>query len=195
MKKALLFVILAAVLSAGAFAQHTQKGWGIGPGIQFGDSWSKDARWGTNGVGSGLALFLKAPSLPIFWSIYAPIFDYEFGDLTTFGLRVTGDYYIYDKPLAADIHLGWYLGVGGYAGFWHASYEYKYLNTNYSWSRNLFDLGVRVPVGLSFQPADFIEIFAEIAPSVGFYMWTGDGADSSGLGGGWQGALGVRFWL
>jgi len=180
MKKVALVLVLAVVMSAGAFAQHPD-GWAVGAGFQFGGHWDNDR----GDPGSGLSLFLKAPQFPIYWGIYADIFDWEFGNYTHFGFRVTGDYFLIHNYLVQDIGLSWFLGLGGYVGFWHASN---------GGSANLLDFGARLPIGLSWMPLDFLEIFLDIAPSVGFYFWSGD-RDSSGLGGGWQGDLGIRFWF
>ena len=56
---------------------------------------------------------------------------------------------------------------------------------------NVFDLGVRVPVGIHMYVIDPLELFLEIAPALGV-----------GLSGGFefprfdvQGAVGFRFWF
>ena len=182
MKKLVLVVALAAIMSTGAvFAQHPD-GWGVGVGFQFGNHWDNDR----GSAHSGFTLFLKAPQLPIYWGIYADIFDWEFDRYTYVGFRVTGDYHMRHEMLVPEIGLSWYWGIGGYLGFWHWSYR--------RWSANLLDFGIRVPIGLSFMPLDFFDVFLAIAPSIGLYLWTGD-RDRSGLGGGWQGDIGIRFWF
>ena len=187
MKKLVLVLLLAALMSAGAFAQHPD-GWGVGLGFSFGGNWRE------SGTDSGLTLYLKAPKLPIYWGINANLFDWEFGNPSFFGFRVTGDYLFIDRALVPDAKLGWFLGVGGYVGFWRYSFDSAWVDYSYS----LFDVGVRVPVGLYWMPLDFLEVFLDIAPSLGFYnrSVSGTGLESrSGLGGGWQGDFGIRFWL
>ena len=186
MKKFALILLLGFVLATGAFAESNHPGgWGVGGGFQFGGAWRN------SDIHSGLALFLKAPQLPIYWGINLNIFDWEFAtDKSYFGLSVTGDYYYFDRPLYAPINLGWYAGGGAYFGFYSGSTKTP------KHSHTTIDLGVRIPIGLSWQPLDFLEVFLDIAPSVGFYMTLNDpGKNKMGLGGGWQGDLGVRFWL
>ncbi|MCL2602073.1 MAG: DUF3996 domain-containing protein [Treponema sp.] len=180
MKKAVLVLALAVGLSAGAFAQHPNK-LGVGAGFQYGGNWDSDR----GDPGSGLSLFLKTSTLPIYWGIYANVFNWEFGDHTHFGFNVTGDYFLKHDYLVQEAGLSWFLGVGGYAGFWRSSNGF---------SSNLLDFGVRLPIGLSWMPVNFFEVFIDVAPSVGFYFWSGD-RSTSGLGGGWQGDLGIRFWF
>jgi hypothetical protein len=114
----------------------------------------------------------------------------KFGDETQFSLGVTGDYYLFDRLLVPEVGLGWFFGVGGYFKYWRYSYK---------WSYNMIDFGVRAPVGLSFRPLNSFEIFLDFAASIGFYTqaYSGDtlSDNKSGLGGGWQGDFGVRFWL
>jgi len=189
MKKIVLVFILTAVMSVGAFAHHPD-GWGVGGGFQFGHSWDDriSTRYRAN---SSFTLFLKAPTIPIYWGISASIFNWEFSNNhTRFGFRVTGDYFLIDNLIVSDIGLGWFLGIGGYF-----SYDRR------SWGGsdahfNLLDFGARLPVGLSWIPLDFLEVFGSIAPSIGFYWHNRSWAsDRTGLGGGLQGDLGVRFWF
>jgi len=53
-----------------------------------------------------------------------------------------------------------------------------------------FDVGARVPIGLSWQPIKLFELFLDVAPSIGVYILNG-----FGLGGGWDGELGIRLWF
>jgi hypothetical protein len=198
MKKLALVLLLGLVIaSAGVFAEHPD-GWSVGPGFQYGGSWNSDY----SEPGSGFSVFLKAPQLPIYWGIAFWPFDLG-DDPSSIWFRLTGDYYIIDKTIVSDIGFGWFLGVGGY-GYWsHQSYDHSALGIKNEWSANVFDFGVRAPVGLSFRPIDFFEIFVDFGVSVGVQIvsWSSDKASVSNsdtdfdLGGGWVGDFGVRFWF
>jgi hypothetical protein len=193
MKKTVLAIALATILAAGvAFADHP-KGWGIG--LQGG--WT--GGWGGIGWGGG-ALTLKAPSFPIFFAVSGGIHS------NSFTIGVAGDYYLIDKVLVPDIKLGWYLGVGGYISFYNHSETY--FNEKYSASG--FGLGARVPIGLSWQPLNFLELYADFAPSLGIAfqgegkykdkndgnkekVWRKAGVDFPDGGYGFD--FGIRFWL
>jgi hypothetical protein len=110
---------------------------------------------------------------------------------SVFNLNLNGDYYLIDRALIPDIGLGWFLGLGGYLRFYH--YGSDHANMSY----NGLGAGARLPIGLSWQPVDFLEIFADIAPSVGFLSYFGDAAPDkfSFPDGGWQGDIAVRFWF
>ena len=96
MKKILLVLALVAIIATGtAFADHPG---GFGIGVV-----------GTYGSGYGGALSLKLPDMPIFWAI-----NISAGDNNTH-VGVQGDYYFIDADLI-DKWLGWYIGVGGFAG-------------------------------------------------------------------------------
>lgn len=158
MKKFAIAAFLALAIGAGSlFADHPG-GWGIG--LQGG--WSG---------GGGGALTLKAPQLPIYWTINA----------NTGWLGVSGDYYFIDKSLASGAAgtLGWYLGVGGFV-----SIAYN------SW----IGIGIEVPIGLSWLPLDFLEVYLQAAPYAGLGIGGGDiffWPDGIPLGG----SLGIRFWF
>jgi hypothetical protein len=132
-------------------------------------------------------LHIKAPPLPVYWSVHLDILNQGTKD-SAFELDLTGDYYIIDKTLAADIGLGWFLGLGGYLSFYHQGPHTSY---------NSLGAGARLPIGLSLQPLDFLEIFMDIAPSIGARYYFGDKTPKEfGFpAGGWQGDLAVRFWF
>ena len=186
-KKILLAVVLAAVLTTGkAFANPVHPdGWGIG--IVGGIGWSN------GGVGTA-GLSLKAPALPIFWGIWLE------GGTHWMHIGATGDYHLLGSMFFEDM-LGWFFGIGGSIGFtsWEGGtvLHNERLYTR-SWTR--FGLGVRAPIGLTFQPIDFLELFITAAPAFGvrFYSNSHDWDDSySGVGFGFRigGELGLRFWF
>jgi hypothetical protein len=185
MKKLVVAVLLGLMLcTAGAFADHPN-GWGVGLLGQYGGSWS-----GSGGLG-GAAVSLKAPSVPVFWGINLgfPSNGFLFG--------VTGDYYLVDQYLIQQAGFGWFLGIGGYFDF--ATYTYTYGNKDYS--QTALGLGARVPIGLSWRPIDFFELFIDFAPSLGILFYSGNYYDywkdesKIAFGGGWQGDIGLRFWF
>jgi hypothetical protein len=146
MKKKVVFIIvvLFLVIGAGAFADHPD---GLGIGIDF--------AYGYNG-GMGPALSLKLPSIPVFWTISMGISS------EWFLLTAAGDYYFIDKPLAPDIGLGWYLGLGLYFD----------LMTWKGGDKLGLGLGARLPIGLSWQPpkVDILELFLDVAPGLGIAL-------------------------
>lgn len=177
MKKIIIVFALAAILATGtAFADHPD-GWGVGIVGGYYGGWE-------GGGYPHFGLSLKVPDLPIFWGINLNISSYYFG------LGVTGDYYFIDKILAPDINLHWFLGVGGWVnlGIW---------NTGNKDGGVAFGLGARVPIGLSWQldlggsPLTFLEIFLDVAPSLGVYIAPGFHFPA----GGWPIEFGLRLWF
>ena len=153
MKKFLMVLALVAILATGtAFADHPD-GFGIGLVGSYGIGWG--------GAGGGLSL--KIPGVPLFWAINLGLGSDHFG----FG--ITGDYYLIDDALPVPT-LHWFLGVGGFFNFY--TWSSTYYSEKYSYSNLSF--GLRVPIGLSWQPIDLLEIFLDIAPSLGVYI-DGDG--------------------
>ncbi|MDR2794129.1 MAG: hypothetical protein LBB61_10790 [Treponema sp.] len=153
MKKFALVLFVLAISAGSVFADHPS-GWGIG--LQGG--------W-TGGGGGGLTI--KAPQLPVYWTVNA----------STGWLGVSGDYYFIDNTLVSGANLGWYLGVGGFANIAYNSW---------------FGLGVEVPIGLSWQPLNFLELYIQAVPNVGIGIYSG-GLD---LWPNFFGAsLGIRFWF
>ena len=173
MKTLVLVLVFLVILAVGAFAEHPG-GWGIGIVGQSDFEWDGFAGYG------GAALSLKVPQLPIFWGISARIKN------NYFGINVTGDYYIIDKRLTSGINFGWYLGISGYAGFYHVGGDSNY---------NGLGVGARVPIGIYIIPVRFFEVFLDVAPSLGLGVNFG-GVNGFDLPAGGLGAdLGVRFWL
>jgi len=143
MKKKLFVFVLAVVIAGGtAFADHP-KGTGIGV-VGF--------------YPGGAGLSLKLPSVPIYWAVSLGFYS---GYDSYLSLNVSGDYYMIDNKLVGPLH--WFLGVGGFLGF--NTFTNNYHNVDYSWTDLAF--GARVPIGLSVQPIPLLEIFLDIAPSLG----------------------------
>jgi hypothetical protein len=166
MKKLLFVFILVTTISAGtAFADHPNK---LGIGIM--GTWYHN--WGGGWDGGG-ALSLKVPSVPIFWGISLGFSEHYF----KIGLQ--GDKYFVDRVLLKEAFLHWYLGLGGWLSFYGDDYDHAY-----------FSLGARLPIGLSFQPVDVLEIFLEMAPSLGLQV-----VPLYFPAGGWPVSLGIRVWL
>ena len=167
MKKFVLCLALFVILAVGtAFADHPS---GFGIGVQGGFSGS----WGVKGgLGNG-ALSLKLPSLPIFWAMRMDIVE------SYFGLGVSGDYYLIDSKLVPAFGLNWYLGVGGALGL--------------SIGKDWLGLGIaaRLPIGLSWQPIKFLEIFLQVVPSLGVSILP----EFHFPYGGWGGDIGIRLWF
>ena len=173
-KLALTAVLLIVVALSGAFAEHPS-GWSLGIGYQFGGLWET-----SDTIDHGLNLLLKFPNKPIYWGISAGFYDKS---SSTFWFRLTGDYYFLDFDLAPKINLGWFLGIGAYFQIAHYGKQF-----------NGIDAGGRLPIGLCWMPLEFLEIFLDFAPSVGLFAHLGDNS-KIGLGGGWQGDVGIRFWF
>ena len=151
MKKFLMVLALVAILATGtAFADHPD-GWGVG--VVGGWGYNLDGAYG---------LSLKIPSIPIYWAINLGLGSHYFG------VGITGDYYVIDDALPVPT-LNWFLGVGGFFNFRSWSYKYDYGD----WSYTSMNFGVRVPIGLSWQPIDLIEVFLDVAPSLGLGIWGG----------------------
>jgi hypothetical protein len=188
MKKIAVIFVLAVALSIGnVYADHP-KGWGIG--IVGGAS----GAWDGFAFGGSWGLSLKAPQLPIYWGVGLWVVP------NNFSLNVTGDYYFIDKVLIPEANLHWFLGLGGVVNFYN--YSDSWPGHDYSWWR--LWLGARVPIGLSWQPLKFLEVFADVVPSLGlgYYSgydgWGGYTGKSGGIyfpGGGIGFEIGLRFWL
>jgi hypothetical protein len=163
-KKLLLAALIAGITTSAAFANHPN-GFGIGVVGGYGGYWEG------GGYHTNWALSLKVPSVPIFWAI----------DMSAsgghFSLGIRGDKYLIDNVLLKEAFLHWYLGLGGWVNITLAHEAY-------------IGIGARLPIGLSFQPIPLLELFIEIAPSLGiqvnpFYFPIG----------GWGGAFGIRLWF
>jgi hypothetical protein len=141
MKKLFLILILAAIITGAAFAEHPK-------GLGIGGMWSGEFYPGNI---MGAALSLKLPSVPIFWGIHAHGWD------SGLYLAVSGDKYLIDQTFIKEAGLGWYLGLGGYVGLTFASPPSAHL-------------GARLPIGLSWMPVKFFELFLGLTPSLGINL-------------------------
>jgi len=171
MKKLVLVLALTVILAVGAFADHPS-GWGIGVVGQ------SDFAWDGFAGHPGAALSLKAPQLPIFWGINARIWS------DVLGLNVTGDYYLIDKTLVPDVNFGWYFGLGGQVGFYH-------VGSGYNW----VEVGARAPIGIYIIPLSFLEVFLDVAPSLGLGVNFGNRTGLEFPLGGIGADVGIRFWF
>jgi len=168
MKKILFVFILAAFIAAGtAFADHPS-GFGIG------------VHGGYGGIGGGGGLNLKFPSLPIFFYI-----DTVAGSNNYFSISGAGDFYFIHNSLVKEAGLHWYLGFGVGVSLWG-------FNDTLGLAA-----AARLPIGLSWQPVNFLEIFLQIVPQIGArFIGSDNGGSGFGLGGNfWCGNLGLRIWL
>jgi len=179
-KKLLIAVVLAAVLATGtAMADSPAHPDGLGIGVLWGMGWG-GSDWGP---GSNIALSLKVPALPIFWGINLGIGNHWFS------IGVQGDVYFLGGYLVGN-WLGWFLGFGLYANFG--------MSTASGVDAALIGFGARLPIGLTFQFLNnFLELFVNVAPSIGLGIWVGD--YGSGVefphGGIFNFELGLRLWL
>jgi hypothetical protein len=198
MKRIVLVIAFAAILGTGtAFADHPS-GFGIGV---VGNLWLGDKLVGVGGGG----LSLKFPGGPIFWAI-------NFGGggghyEGNFGFGLTGDYYIIDKSIAPTLH--WFFGIGGFLNFytWWNSYHNRYYDRRDEWSWSHINFGIRLPIGLSWQPIKFLELWIDLAPSFGLgidtdsnHTYRYDGRDYGhefwvGTHWGFPVEVGLRFWF
>jgi hypothetical protein len=101
--------------------------------------------------------------VPLFWGFYGHVFVPG-----TFAVGVTGDYYVFDKWNLVDkiatnedgsyhVKIDWYLGFGFFTNmhFWRDSIA--------------FDMGGRIPFGVSWHAKKTLEVTAGIAPGFGVY--------------------------
>jgi len=185
MKKLVIVLALAAIIATGtAFADHPS---GLGVGVVGSYGFIGDL------MGRGGGLSLKIPGVPIYWSINVALGD------NYFGLSATGDSYLIDKSLSGP--LSFFVGVGGF--FTYLGYSAK--NYLYNWNYSYMYGGIRAPVGISFQPMPLLELFADIAPSLGVKIYSGyeikvgsyNYKDEGSVGFGWGAPLelGIRLWF
>ena len=178
-KKLVLGIALATMLAVvPAFADSPVHPDGLGIGLLWGMGWGGSGY----GPGSSLALSLKVPALPVFWGINLGLGNHWFS------VGVQGDVYFMGGYLV-DTILGWFLGFGLYGNFG--------ASTRSGYDAAIIGFGARLPIGLTFQPIDLLEIFFNIAPSIGLGIWTA--GEHSGAefphGGIFNFEIGLRLWL
>ncbi|MDR2521267.1 MAG: hypothetical protein LBC72_01760 [Spirochaetaceae bacterium] len=162
MKKFVLAGIVFLTLAGTfAYADHPD---GFGIGIQGGGA-------GAAGFGNyGGDITLKIPSIPIFWAGGVVLFP---GYMS---ISVSGDKYLIDNEIVSM--LGWYFGLGVGAHIGMGS-----------------ELGIaaafRVPIGLTFQPVDMLELYLQVVPQIGLSILPGIGLWPHF----WGGNLGIRLWF
>ena len=143
MKKILFVFVLVAVIATGtAFASPVHPG-GLGIGGLWGGNIQGGEFWHSG------ALSLKLPNMPVFWAFTAGKGPY---------VGIQGDVYLLGFNILP--FMGFYLGVGGYG------------NIDLSHQDAAIDLGFRVPIGLTFQFINFLELFVDVAPCYGISLWT-----------------------
>jgi hypothetical protein len=167
MKKFVLVLTLVAIIATGtAFADHSD---GLGVGVL----WRGNIGFG-GGIGHGIALSLHVPKIPIFWGI-----DFHLNG-NDIGLGVTGDKYIYDETLIEIVH--WYLGLGGYVDLYLADDA-------------IIDFGARLPIGLSWHFLKILELFVDVAPSIGIGLYTHGSGDIDFPHTPFPVEIGIRIWF
>ena len=169
-KKILLSCIVILVAATGAFADVDLDGFAIGA------AWYGNANFiGGTSFGNDVAVSFKLPSFP-------PIFAVTLGfNPSWFKFGVIADWWLINSELVDDV-LYWYLGPGVIANF-AAGTNYGYLN-----------VGVRFPIGLHVYLIDHLEIFAEVAPTLGLGIDTGS-SGGIGLTLGFMPGVGARWWF
>jgi len=179
MKKLVFVVLVGLFMGTAVFADHPD-GLGLGGVTNFGwGQFGEDYRAGYINPG----LNLKIPHVPVFWSFFGNLKK----DSVGFGL--SGDYYIFDKIIVDEdrtnekgiyrFKMGWYLGVGLFADadFWDDT--------------TVYNVGVRVPGGVSWYIIEKLELFVGIAPNIG--LWAVD--SETGLRWLINQELGIRYWF
>ncbi len=116
--------------------------------------------------GSDAMLSVKTPELPITFGVGARLTREEF----QFGM--TADWILIRENLFSFVNV--YVGPGLYLSL-----------------PDRLDLGGRVPIGLNAFPAEWLELFLEIAPRLAFISDGGIDIPDVGL----QSGFGFRFWF
>ena len=119
------------------------------------------------GVGTGGLLSVKFDEYPAVFGVGARFRD------SSFNIGITADWWLYQTNLVEMLDL--YVGPGLYAAI----------------GSNVFDLGVRVPVGIHMFVIDPLELFLEVAPAIGVRLGSGFDFPTWDV----QGAVGFRFWF
>jgi hypothetical protein len=166
MKKILFIIILFIILTGTAFAEHPS-GFALGGVVRWQKPWQYD-------ILVDLSVCLKVTIIPVYWNIdFIRLSPFNTSDLFLIG--ISGDFYLIDRVLIHDLNLHYFLGLGAYIYHSHG-----------------FGTGVRLPAGLSWWPINMLELFFNIAPSLGIKL--NSPADSF-PDGGFSIETGVRFWF
>ena len=176
MKKIVLVPVMAIILSVGAFAGHPS-GWGLGFMGQFSLAWE-----GFGAAGGG-AISLRAPHSPTYLGLSIA----RGGN--GFGISLTGDNLVIDRTIDSGLNLGFYVGPGIYAGA-----NIRNFNTDSDREVSL-RAGLRLPIGIYIFPLDFLEVFFDIAPSLGVGLTLGDNFGFNFPDGGIGADIGFRLWF
>lgn len=132
--------------------------------------------WGI-GAAVGIQPLQGLPGSNVMLSVAPPVVPIVFGVGFTIGQQVlnigiTADWWVLNENLFSFVNL--YVGPGLYVGI-----------------ANDLDLGLRVPVGINIFPLSFLELFLEIAPTLGIQLGNPIVFPRFGL----QGSFGLRFWF
>ena len=169
MKKLTIVIALVAILGVGtAFADNRPSGFGIGVVSGGSSAWG-----GTVSFDTSLGLALAAADT--YWGIRVGGFG------GTLFVGVTGDFLTFMSGSFGGGPFGFYIDGGLFGNVW--------LGNNIALGG-----GARLPIGLSFNFNDFIDIWLAVVPAVGVHVTTG-GGDALRLGGGWGPELGLRVWF
>ncbi|MFW5689712.1 MAG: hypothetical protein ACOC1U_09075 [Spirochaetota bacterium] len=104
----------------------------------------------------------------------------EFPALLGIGFRLA-------DPVRVGLTADWWMATGNLVGFIN---YYAGPGLYAGVGAGLFDIGLRIPIGLNAYPIPELELFLEVAPTIGYNSATGDFPDP-----GAQGAIGFRFWF
>ena len=179
MKKFVCVVFVGLFVGITAFAEHPD---GLGLGLTSNFGWGEfSENYGSWYFNPGISL--KIPHVPVFWGFYGNLKPDSIG----FGL--SGDYYIIEKSIIDEdrtnengtyhVKLDWYLGAGLSvdADFWDKV--------------TVYNVGLRVPGGVSWYFIEKFELFVGLAPNIGVWIFEG----TTGLRWLINGEIGIRYWF
>jgi len=161
MKKKSIIFILLMMMVIPAAFSDT----GLGPAFTFG--------FDGNQANAGAVLSINTPAIPG----TVQNVRLAFNETDYFSFSVSDDWWVVQENITGG--LDFYVGLGFYTGVTIIDKKAD------------FSLGARVPVGLSFKPINFMELFLEVAPAMGvgfkptiyFPSWNV------------QAAIGLRLWF
>jgi hypothetical protein len=168
MKKVMLVFVLFFILAGALSADHPENNLGLGVMGGWHGNWESLGGWGHGYT----AFSLKIPKIPIFWALNLG-FSSKY-----FILGISGDKYLFERDLVSEINLHWMIGLGAW------------VNLGLGDAKGL-EVGGRLPIGVSWHILSFLELFTDVAPSLGIKLIP----DFYFPAGGWPLEIGVRFWL